>query len=100
MRVIFHPKADDEFQRAIEAYWLESVELGLRFYRSVLETVTRIEVHPQVWPRLRGPVRKCLVNEFPYKLLYVVETDRILVVAVMHGRRKPYNWVDRVRSVE
>lgn len=98
MRAVFHPEADEEFQHAIETYQAESVELGLRFYRRVLEAVARIEAHPKVWPRLRGPVRKCLVEDFPYKLLYTVEPDRLSVVAVMHGRREPDYWLTRVRA--
>ena len=97
MRAIFHPDADEEFQHAIETYQAESADLGLRFYRSVLATVARIESHPQVWPRLRGSVRKCLVDDFPYKLLYTIEPDRLFVVAVMHGKRKPDYWHERVK---
>lgn len=97
MSAIFHPAADEEFQRAIEAYQAESPQLGLRFYRSVLVTVARIEAHPYVRPRLRGPVRKCLVEDFPYRLLYTVEPDRLFVVAIMHGKRKPDYWFERTK---
>jgi toxin ParE1/3/4 len=96
VRASFHPEADEDFQHAIETYQAESVELGLRFYRSVLAAVARIEAHPRAWPRLRGEVRKCLVEDFPYKLLYVIEPDRLHVVAVMHGKRKPDYWSERV----
>ncbi len=78
MRAIFHPEADEEFQRSIEDYQAESPELGLRFYRAVMTAAAKIEAHPQAWPRLRGPIRKCLVDDFPYKLLYAVEADRLL----------------------
>jgi plasmid stabilization system protein ParE len=97
VRAIFHPEADEEFQHAIETYQAESAELGLRFYRCVLDAVARIETHPSAWPRLRGAVRKCLVEEFPYKLLYIIEADRLFVVAVMHGKRKPDYWLERVK---
>jgi toxin ParE1/3/4 len=97
VRAIFHPEADEEFQHAIESYQAESVELGLRYYRSVLAAATRIEGHPQAWPRLRGDVRKCLVEDFPYKLLYVIEPKRIHVIAVMHGSRKPDYWIERLK---
>jgi toxin ParE1/3/4 len=97
VRAIFHPEADLEFQHAIEIYQAESAELGLRFYREVLTALARIEAHPLAWPRLRGEVRKCLVADFPYKLLYVIEPDRLHVVAVMHGKRKPEYWSERTK---
>lgn len=96
MRAILHPEADDEFQAAIEVYQAESQELGVGFYREVLTTLARIESHPKAWPRLRGAVRKCLVTGFPYKLLYTIEPDRILVVAVMHAKRRPDYWTARL----
>jgi hypothetical protein len=57
----------------------------------------KIEAHPQAWPRLRGGVRKCLVEAFPYKLLYAIEADCIHVVAVMHAKRNPDYWVERMK---
>jgi len=44
---------------------------------------------------MRGEVRKCLLHRFTYKLLYSVEEDHILVIAVAHQYRKPDYWVDR-----
>ncbi len=96
MKAILHHDADEEFQSAIERYQAVSQELGVRFYREVLTTLARIESHPKAWPRLRGAVRKCLVNGFPYKLLYTIEPDRIFVVAVMHAKQRPGYWAERV----
>ena len=96
MKAILHDEADREFQSALETYQTESQELAVRFYREVLTTLTRIESHPKAWPRLRGAVRKCLVTGFPYKLLYPIEPDRIFVVAVMHAKRRPGYWTERL----
>ncbi|MDO8542037.1 MAG: hypothetical protein Q7S40_16490 [Opitutaceae bacterium] len=57
----------------------------------------RIEGHPRAWPRLRGDVRKCVVEDFPYKLLYIIEPDRLHVVALMHGKRRPDYWIERLK---
>jgi len=37
---------------------------------------------------LEDDVRRCLVRVFPYSILYTVEPDFILIVAVMHGKRQ------------
>lgn len=96
MNAIFHPEADAEFQEAIDYYQTESPGLGVRFYQAAMIAVLRIEAHPRVWPRLRGPVRKCQVPGFPFKLLYTIEPERVHVVAVMHGKRKPSYWAQRL----
>ena len=65
MKAIFHPQAGEEFQHAIEVDWKESPDLGRRFYHCVFAAIARIEPHPSAWPRLRGTVRKRLVEDFP-----------------------------------
>jgi plasmid stabilization system protein ParE len=42
--------------------------------------------------------RKALLRRFPYLVLYAVETERVLITAVFHGRRDPQRWSDRVRE--
>ena len=41
-------------------------------------------------------MRRRMLNRFPYGLLYAVEADRIIVVAVMHLHRRPGYWKDRL----
>ncbi|HIP58812.1 MAG TPA: hypothetical protein EYH01_00115 [Campylobacterales bacterium] len=40
--------------------------------------------------------RRCLVNRFPFGLVYRIEGDTIVIVAVMHLSRKPDYWYSRV----
>ncbi len=96
MTAILHDEADAEFQEAIDYYRGESQDLAVKFYRQVLSALARIEAHPKAWPRVRGQVRKCLVEDFPYKLLYTIEPDRIFVVAMMHAKRRPNYWAERL----
>jgi hypothetical protein len=37
-----------------------------------------------------------LTHVFPYGILYTIEAEFILIVAVMHGSRKPGYWKGRV----
>ena len=60
----------------------------------VQEASMRIVEYPQAWSVYRGDVRKCLLHRFPYSLLYSIEEDHILVIAVAHQHRRPYYWID------
>ncbi len=95
MRVIFTRIATQELEDAIRFYDFESAGLGQRFKEEVRKAAVRIAEYPQAWSIERGEVRKCLLHTFPYKLLYSVEEDHILVLAVAHQHRKPDYWVDR-----
>jgi threonine/homoserine efflux transporter RhtA len=40
-------------------------------------------------------VRRCLVNRFPFGVLYSLETTGVFILAVMHNRRRPDYWKSR-----
>ncbi|MBI3562476.1 MAG: type II toxin-antitoxin system RelE/ParE family toxin [Gammaproteobacteria bacterium] len=95
MRVIFTRIARLELEDAVHYYELEYLGLGSRFKEEVRKAALRIAAYPQAWSIERGDVRKCLLHKFPYKLMYSVEEDHILVIAVAHQHRKPDYWVGR-----
>jgi len=45
---------------------------------------------------LRGELRRVLVRRFPYALIYVVDRDGCLILAVMHLHRLPGYWRGRL----
>lgn len=95
MRVIFTRIARQELEDAVRFYELEYSGLGCRFKEEVRKAVLRVAEYPKAWSIERGEVRKCLLHKFPYKLMYSVEEDHILVIAVAHQHRKPDYWVGR-----
>ena|SRR3990167_2467363 len=95
MRVIFTRIARRELEDAVHYYELEYSGLGSRFKEEVRKAALRIAAYPQAWSIERGDVRKCLLHKFPYKLMYSVEEDHVLIIAVAHQHRKPDYWVGR-----
>ena len=95
MPVIFTRYAQQELEDAVRVYNLEYAGLGDRFKEEVRRAALRIADYPKAWSVERGEVRKCLLHKFPYKLLYAMETDHVVVIAVAHQHRKPDYWVDR-----
>lgn len=95
MRVIFTRLARQELEAAVRYYELEYSGLGYMFKEEVRKAALRIAAYPQAWSIERGDVRKCLLHKFPYKLMYSVEDNHILVIAVAHQHRKPDYWVGR-----
>ncbi len=95
MRVIFTTIARQELEDAVRYYELEYSGLGKRFKEEVRKAALRIAEYPHAWSIERDDVRKCLLHKFPYKLLYAVEKDYIVVIAVAHQHRRPDYWIDR-----
>lgn len=71
--------------------------LGARFTEELRATLRRIQDLPLTWPEVDGPVRRALVNRFPYLVHYAVERDEVLVVGVYHAKRRPIAWRERLR---
>jgi len=98
MRVIFTRYAKMELCDAIAHYELELPGLGKQFKEEVRKSISRLVAYPKAWSVERGEVRKCLLHRFPYKILYSVERDHILIIAIAHQHRKPDYWVGREKT--
>jgi toxin ParE1/3/4 len=92
MRLEFHPEALAEYRAAALYYESNRVGLGDRFADMIEEALRRIVESPATWRIMEGDVRRCLTHVFPYGVLYSVEPDFILVLAVSHLARKPGYW--------
>ncbi len=95
MTFSFHPEAEEEFRAAIEYYELREAGLGYDFSVEVFTTVQNVLAHPHALPVTEGGIHRCLVNRFPYCVLYAVADTGIFILAVMHLRRHPDYWKDR-----
>jgi plasmid stabilization system protein ParE len=95
MRVIFTRLAKQELEDAVRFYELEYSGLGRKFKEEVRKAALRIAAYPEGWSIERGNVRKCLLHKFPYKLLYAIDENHILIIAVAHQHRKPDYWFDK-----
>jgi len=98
MRYVFHPDALAEYAEAVRYYAERNVTLAQSFIDAIEDAVYRLREAPQRYPMLEAGVRRCLVQRFPYAILYTVESEYILILAVMHGRRKPGYWQSRRRG--
>jgi plasmid stabilization system protein ParE len=89
MRHEFHPEALLEFEEAVRFYKERGRKLGRRFAQEIRTTIVRVVATPDRWRVVEQDVRRCLVRVFPYAVLYTIEADCILIVAIAHGKRRP-----------
>ena len=97
MKVTFLKLAEKELDDAFAYY--ESIQrgLGFRFLAEVELSESRIKNFPKSYEKIGTYSRRCLVQKFPYGLIYqYLETRKeILIVAVSHLHRKPEYWAKR-----
>lgn len=96
MRLEFHPEARLEFYESASFYKEVRPSLGIAFTNEIESILHQILEAPDRWPILEEDVRRCLAHRFPYGVLYTMEPDSILILAIMHGSRKPGYWRNRL----
>ncbi len=96
MRFEFHPEALEEYDEAGHFYARQQPGLELRFIVCVEEAIELILEAPHRWRPFDEDVRRCLTRVFPYGVLYTIEPDYILIVAVAHCSREPGYWKRRI----
>jgi plasmid stabilization system protein ParE len=92
----FHPEAEAEFGEAIEYYEAREIGLGLDFAAEVHAAIQRATTFPTAWQVVSQDVRRALVRRFPYGILYAIDAETILIVAVMNLHRAPNYWANRL----
>ena len=95
MNVRIAASATAEFVEAVRWYEDTRRGLGAAFFDAVSAVLSRIEEHPNIGaPFADGHrIRRVLIVEFPYQVVYAVRPTELVVVAIAHLRRRPKYWV-------
>ena len=96
MKIRFHPDAVLEFDAAVAYYEEYQHGLGLEFAEEIYAALARIIEYPDAYSPLSPNTRRCLVNRFPYGIVYQVKSDILRVIAIANLHRHPGYWKERV----
>jgi len=94
----FHPEAEIELMKALDYFEDQQRELGFEFSMEIFKAIQRIKENPHSWTKVSRTIRRILVQRFPFGILYHYDPDSsyIFIVAVMHLRREPGYWRNRI----
>ena len=100
MNVRILEEAEEEAEEAARWYERRRRGLGVEFLDSLSRGLEAIEQQPQAFTRLptvgsAREVRHFVLQRFPYKIIYEVRLDEVLVLAIAHVRRRPNYWMKR-----
>jgi hypothetical protein len=96
MQVRFLFPAEVEMFDAAAFYEKQVALLGGIFLSIMEAAIGDICDQPEAWPVFGDGVRKLPLRRFPYSILYRIEEEEIVIVAIMHQRRRPYYWAARL----
>lgn len=100
-KVIVRPEAEDDLKKTFSWYEEKRAGLGHDFLLQVDAGLNFIRRNPQIHPIEYKGTRKHLIKRFPYKIIYLLlaEEKMIIILAVVHGKRKPDLTKKRIDSI-
>lgn len=92
--MIVSPRAQQEFRDALNYYDNIDHKLGMRLIAELSATYKALEAAPQfysfVFSRRKTNVRDVKLKSFPYLVFYEIKGNLVMVIALMHAKRKPF----------
>ena len=86
-----------EVQIAVSSYARPEVNQAAAFVGDLERTESRLRTQPVLYQRIEGEIRRAVLRRFPYALFYVVESERVVVLALMHQHQKPKTREDLLK---
>ena len=71
-KLVIKPIVFADAEEAIVYYEKKSSGLGKRFYANLLVAIDDIQSNPFTFSYIKKPVKRHLVQKFPYKVYYII----------------------------
>jgi len=96
MRIRFIKIAHAEMDDAVAWYESQLQGLSTQFLDDFDQAIRRIAAYPLANAEIAEGLRRCLLSKFPYGIIYGLEEQTVVVIAVAHLHREPQYWIDRL----
>ena len=95
MIIELHPAAEAEARAAWLRYRAYDLAVARRFETALDRAIDRVADSPNRWPSYLHGTRRLVLRRFPFSIVYRVDTERVLIIAIAHQRRRPGYWARR-----
>ena len=97
-KIDVHPDVYSELEDSRAWYEGRAKNLGIEFLDEIDRAVNAIQEAPTMWPWYdeQQGIRRFFVRRFPYAVIYRPTSTVIQIIAVMHLRRDPDYWKNRM----
>ncbi len=89
-------RAEEDIDAAAKWYAEQRIELALEFLEAVDVVFQFIAQFPQASHEVDSGIGRALTKKFPFCIYYTVDAERVTVFAVLHIRRSPDSWQQRL----
>lgn len=89
-------EAEQDLLNAVTWYNSKRKGLGNEFILSVEACLNQIKRNPDLFQIQYRNLRRAFLRRFPFAVFYLVENDKIYILAVHHTRMDEINWKKRM----
>jgi plasmid stabilization system protein ParE len=95
-KVILLSGAKTDIREASRFYEAKRPGFGELFLSRFHHALSQVRAYPLTAPAIYGRYRRMGLEQFSHSIVYSVEANKVVVVAVMHDRRDPDYWKRRI----
>ena len=95
-KLIIRPEARADLLDAFMWYQEQREGLGFDFKLCVDQVISSLQRNPLIHKIVYQEIRRAVTKRFPFGVFYIVEKEKIVVLAVSHARRDPDSWKTRI----
>ena len=99
MNIRFLTLAEQEVDDAVRWYDEKQEGLSREFLDELDRTVRLVKAYPLLAKQIEPEIRRFLFTRFPYSLIYGIDQETLVVVAIAHQHREPRYWADRIEAM-
>jgi plasmid stabilization system protein ParE len=88
--------AEEEMIETAMFYEAACGQFGNDFLDDVQRAINRLCDFPYAGELVDSDLRRALLHRFPFSIIYALEENVIVIVAVAHHGRRPGYWLSRV----
>ncbi len=86
-----------EFDEAFDWYAKRSPGAAIGFIAEIDAAIEKIGFDPERFPKTYANCQRCILNHYPYSVIYYHTPERIIIVAIAHAKRRPAYWRSRMK---
>lgn len=96
LAIDYLPSARRDFDESFDWYAARSIQAAAQFAAAVDAALIAVSADPERFFAVDDCHRECSVRRFPFRIVYRVIENRVLVVAIAHAKRRPGYWSGRL----
>ena len=95
LKIKFQEHSKYDFDEAKHYYKTQEENLYKKFKYDLEQSLNRILSFPNLYPNIDTNIKKCVLNKFPYTILYTIKNDTIYILAIANHHKNPKEYKNR-----